>query len=64
MKNKDWISVDNDLPDNQNWMRVCLDGEPSVIPCSYDNGSWYEYGSYASYKPPVTHWKFFDDKKP
>jgi len=60
-----WVSVDERLPENDEWKIVCLDGVPSIIPCCHNgNGEWYEYGGYASFRPRITHWKEFNDLPP
>ena len=62
-----WISVEERLPDNENWVRVAYDNKIQILPCFYcttdehenpllkEEHEWCEYGNP---KTPlnVTHW--------
>jgi len=60
----EWINIKDKLPDNENWVRVCLNNQPSVIPCCYSGSRWYEYRGSTLHIPEVTHWKEFNNEPP
>lgn len=59
-----WIKV-TELPSNDRWVMVSIDGATSVIPYSYHNGRWWWYlnGSMRN-KDNITHWRDYPDGAP
>jgi len=62
-KSDEWVSVEDALPESQDWMRVLINGKISILAAWFRMGKWYVYDESKS-NPNITHWQPFTGLTP